>query len=70
MDNHSFNVQIRPLNVKYRNIFGEIPRITDYSCTRDEYITALESAIKDKHPLSDILIPRKHQYQSESKSEG
>lgn len=69
MDNHSFNMQIRPLNIEYGKIFGEIPRITDYSCTRDEYITALEGAIKDKQPLSDILIPRKHQCQSESKSE-
>ena len=63
MDNHSFNMQIRSLNIEYRNIFGEIPRITDYSCSRDEYITAL--AIKGKLPLSDILIPRKHQYQGE-----
>lgn len=69
MDNHSFNMRIRPLNIEYRRIFGEIPRITDYSCSRDEYITALEHAIKDKLPLSDVLILRKHQYQNESTSE-
>lgn len=67
MDNHSFNTLIRPLNIEYCKIFGEIPRITDYSCSRDEYITSLESAIKDKRPLPDILIPRKRQYQGESK---
>lgn len=69
MDNHSFNMQIRPLNIEYRKIFGEIPRITDYSCSREEYIMALENAIKDKQPLSDALILRKHQYQVESTSE-
>lgn len=62
MDNHSFNLLIRPLNIEYRKIFGEIPRITDYSCSRDEYVAALKNAIQSKQPLSDTLISRKSQY--------
>lgn len=68
MDNHSFNIKIRPLNIEYRKIFGEIPRITDYSCSKDKYIAAFEHAIKEKLLLPDVLILRKHQYQDESTS--
>lgn len=64
MDNHSFNLLIKPLNIEYRKIFGDIPRITDYSCSRDEYVAALKNAIQNKQPLSDILIVRKRQYQN------
>lgn len=69
MDNHSFNLLIRPLNIQYRDIFGEIPRITDYSCSRDEYVAALKNAIDSEQPLSNILIPRKIRYQDATLSE-
>lgn len=69
MDNHSFNLLIRPLNIEYCRIFGEIPRITDYSCSRDEYIAALKNAIKNRKILADILLSRKNQYQNMSQFE-
>lgn len=62
MDNHSFNMSIRPLNIEYQKIFGVIPRITDYSCSREEYIAALEAAVKNKCPLGSTLILRKSRY--------
>ena len=69
MDNHSFNLLIRPLNIEYRDIFGEIPRITDYSCSRDEYVTALKNAIDQKQPLSSMLIPRTTRYRDAARHE-
>lgn len=62
MDNHSFNMQIRPLNIEYRKIFGEIPRITDYSCSREEYIAAMKTSLKRRIPLEATLIRRKSQF--------
>ncbi len=62
MDNHSFNTCIRPLNIKYSKIFRRIPRITDYSCTREEYVEALKQAVEKKKPLNEILISRASQY--------
>lgn len=57
MDNHTFNQTIRSLNIKYRDIFGHIPRITDYSCTREEYILALKQATEKFITLDKILVP-------------
>lgn len=66
MDNHSFNMQIRPLNIEYRKIFGEIPCITDYSCSRDEYILALKQATENFIPLNKILISYRKRYKDET----
>lgn len=41
MDNHTFNRIIKPLNIEYHALFGGIPRITDYSCSREEYCDLL-----------------------------
>lgn len=59
MDNHSFNIQIRPLNIEYRKIFGEIPRITDYSCSREEYIETMKISLKREIPLEAFLVRRR-----------
>lgn len=59
MDNHSFNMQIRPLNIEYRRIFGEVPRITDYSCSREEYIAAMKTSIETNIPIESTLIRRR-----------
>lgn len=56
MDNTTFNKLIKPLNIKYKALFGYIPRIIDFSCTREEYILALQQAVKNNIPLNKILI--------------
>ena len=56
MDNKEFNALVRPLNIKYREIFEDIPRITDYSCTREEYLQAMEISISSKIPVSMLLV--------------
>lgn len=63
MDNTTFNKLVRPLNIQYRDTFGYIPRIIDYSCTREEYIEAMKVSIQNKNPLESILTIRGHQQQ-------
>lgn len=69
MDNHLFNMQIRPLNIEYRKIFGEIPRITDYSCSRDEYIAAMKASLETRVPLETTLIRRMSQFVNDDHQE-
>jgi len=68
MDNHSFNMRIRPLNIEYRKIFGKIPCITDYSCSRDEYILALKQATEFAIPIDQILVSYKKKWKDDTLS--
>lgn len=54
MDN-SFEEILPELNKKYFLIFGDIPCITDYSCTRGEFVHALEEAILERKEISNFL---------------
>lgn len=56
MENQEFNKLVRELNVKYRDIFGSIPCITDYSCTREEYLNAMKNAVEKRIPISLLLL--------------
>lgn len=60
MKNAEFNNAVRPLNIKYRDRFGAIPCITDFSCTREEYLEPMEMAVKNGKPLEDMLLV--HEY--------
>lgn len=55
---------MKPLNIKHKKIFGYIPRITDYSCSREEYLNAMKEAIESKKPLSVILIRHESRYKT------
>lgn len=55
MQNKEFNKRLRLVNKQYREIFGYIPCITDYVCTREKYMDALEMAIKTKRELKEYL---------------
>lgn len=57
MDNQTFNKIKRELNKQYAEIFGEIPCIQNYSCTREEYIEALETAINGNLKIDKLLKP-------------
>lgn len=50
-----FNEAIRADNKAYRELFGYIPCITDYSCSREEYIIALKEAILRKKEIKSLL---------------
>lgn len=55
MDNNTFNSKKRALNKAYFEIFGVIPCIQDFSCTREEYLEALNAAIKTKTEVEKLL---------------
>ena len=55
MENKEFNKRLRSVNKQYREIFGYIPCITDYACTREKYIDALEMSIRTKCELKEYL---------------
>ena len=59
MDNKQFHLLTKELNLEYRELFGYIPRIIDYSCTREEYINALNEAVTSKKELS-VYLKRVH----------
>ena len=52
-----FSDVTREINKQYRTLFGYIPSIRDYSCTQEQYIVALEKAVKDKKELYYFLVP-------------
>lgn len=51
-----FSDAIREYNKQYRELFGYIPSIKDYSCTQEAYINALAYAVRDKKELYNYLI--------------
>ena len=55
MTNKEFVAMTKPYNVKYYETFGYTPKITDFSCGRDEYIAALKIAVDEKIRLESII---------------
>ena len=50
-----FNEAIRADNKAYRDLFGYIPCIVDYSCTREEYMIALKETVLRKKEIKNLL---------------
>ena len=55
MNTAEFNAECRKRNKVYREIFGCIPRVTDYVCTREEYIASMDKSIKTGEPLEHFM---------------
>lgn len=55
MNSVEFGKAMKPLNLKYKEIFDYIPCISDYSCSREEYIEAMEESLVQRRKLSDFL---------------
>lgn len=55
MNEIEFNKSIRELNKQYRTLFGSIPCIQNFSCTRENYIAALRKAVEDKVKIETLL---------------
>ena len=51
-----FSEATREYNKQYRALFGYIPSIKDYSCTQEEYIEALITAVREKQELHCFLL--------------
>ncbi|MCI6997026.1 MAG: hypothetical protein MR936_09605 [Eubacterium sp.] len=55
METLVFNKIVRSRNIQYKKLFNYIPCITEYTCTREEYIAALDMALKDNKELDYYL---------------
>lgn len=53
-----FEALCRPLNLKYRALFGAIPRPADYHGGQDIYLAALRRAVEEEMPLDAYLQRR------------
>ena len=56
MEAKSFKNSIREFNIEYKKIFGYIPCIENYSCTQNEYRSALIKSIQERKELSGYLV--------------
>lgn len=55
MKDVDFNKEKRALNKQYFELFDEVPCMQNYSCSREEYISALKKAINMKEKLETLL---------------
>ena len=47
MCDYEFYKKLKEISRRYINDFGYLPNITDYNCSREEFITALEYSLHD-----------------------
>lgn len=57
MDNITFNKKTHELNKAYYDIFGVVPCIQGFACSREEYIDALEKAVTT-NTIIEKLLPK------------
>lgn len=57
MDDVTFNKNLRPLNKAYYEIFGVVPCMQGFDCTREEYVNALKEAIDTNKKIEQLLRP-------------
>ena len=55
MDMYEFGRRCKPLNKQYLELFGTIPCIQEYACSREEFLTALETAVETKQEIGYLL---------------
>lgn len=67
MKSIEFSKKCRLYNIQYRDIFGYVPCRNDYSCSQDEYFTALLKAVETKCELSTLLPKKRKDFQDSNK---
>ena len=55
MDDLAFNKEKRRLNKAYFEVFGVVPCMQGFNCTRERYLDALNTAIKTKTEIEKLL---------------
>lgn len=55
MDMYEFGKVCKPLNKRYKELFGYIPNQMDYPCTREEFVEALTLAIQEQKEIFHFL---------------
>ena len=58
MNQVEFNKSLTKWNAEYKELFGTIPCIKDFSCSREEYMSALQRAVKEKKRVGEYLAER------------
>lgn len=56
MDMYEFGKRCQKLYGHYKEIFGCIPVQTEFVCTREEFLDALEKSIQERKNISCFLI--------------
>lgn len=56
MDMYEFGKRCQELNRHYKELFGYIPVQSEYVCTREEFLEALEKSILEKKDIINYLI--------------
>lgn len=55
MDELTFNKELRPLNKDYYELFGVVPCMQGFDCTREEYVNALKEALETNKKIELLL---------------
>lgn len=55
MDSITFNKKTHQLNKSYYDIFGVVPCMQGFACSREEYIEALEKAVSTNIEIEKLL---------------
>ncbi|MCD8105087.1 MAG: hypothetical protein LUF35_08825 [Lachnospiraceae bacterium] len=58
MKNAEFNAECIKWNKEYKELFGVIPSIRDYACSREEFLDALRKSIETRSPVETYLIKK------------
>ncbi len=58
MTSIEFGKKCRPYLAQYRDIFGEVPKFSEFECNQDEFLEALLRAIETKVNISTLLKKR------------
>ena len=55
MNDIMFNKSLRELNKAYFDLFGDIPCIENFSCSRQKYVDALKQSVEEKKKIEELL---------------
>lgn len=55
MEHREFVRACQPWNIKYRDLFHDIPDPADYHCTREQFLQALQNAVETETEIDRYL---------------
>lgn len=55
MNDYEFGKLSRPYNKVYFEMFGTVPSVRDYACTREQFLDALKHAVTEKNMIESYL---------------
>ena len=55
MNSIEFRKKCRPMNIKYREIFGYVNKNKNYKCSQQEYYDALVKSVETKQEITNFI---------------